>query len=119
MEVKRVVHHGAVDEDEPDDFTFVDEDIILRRECLVVKRPDVAIHIPIEREANFSNGTCRREGGVMCAFEIFVGWIGSDDGGFAAFCKLGKAGGIFTEEAVIPFTWVVGGFHVSHVFFGF
>ena len=49
MEMKRMVHHGCVDESNSNIFTMTDFDHIGFSKHLVVKGPDIALHIACQR----------------------------------------------------------------------
>jgi hypothetical protein len=55
VQMHRVMHHGAVDHDEPHDFTAFDFNVIGFGQRLVVQKPDVTLHVAVEGESDFAD----------------------------------------------------------------
>ncbi len=73
VEVKRVVHHGVVDQLDADDLPFFNGDDAVFRKRFAVERPDVAFHVAGCAEGDGAAREIGREFGGFEGAEAGVG----------------------------------------------
>ncbi len=112
VQMHRVVHHGAVDHDEPNHLSLADEDVVLGADRLVVDHPYIAVHIAIEGETELPARGGFRKRGVFHSTELRIGCEGPVVRHHGIGGEPRVLRGVLSQEKVIPGGRVVLHAHV-------
>ena len=102
VQVDRMVHHGPVDQDEPDDLAFADPDRIALVERPVVEKPDIALHVAVKGEADFTDWFVLGKSGTLRGPQFVVGRPGARIGAIhGKVLRRGDIGGKKTKIGAV------------------